>query len=244
MAEQAPRIFGYEPGYHNSNMDQTVSRLTREAVYKDQSVIIIIPALNTVATKSASSWLNLMSPPNGKVVRLFATGMEVGNAYDLTIKQVLSHPELCNFKYILTLEADNTVPPDLLVKLISNMDEHPEYSCIGGLYFSKGEEHSGVAHLWGDPKSDPIVNYRPQVPVPNTLQETYGTSMGANLWRLDMFKDPRIEWPLFETRCSTDKGCFSQDLAAWHQLRKLGHRCCINTALGVGHVDMNTGFVW
>ena len=236
-----PTIIGYEPGHHNTNMDGTIHRLTAEGVYKDQSVIMIIPALNTVATKAASSWLNLMSPPNGKFVRLFAQNMEVGEAYDQTIQQILSHPDLSKFKYILTVEADNTVPPDGLMKLIAQMDKHPEYACIGGLYFTKGE--NGPAHIWGDPK-DPMINFRPQVPIPNTLQECVGTSMGFHLWRMEVFKDDRIKWPLFKTCASSTEGMYSQDLKAWHELRKLGVRCAVDTSVAVGHVDMTSGFVW
>ena len=190
-------IIGVDPGRHNQDMQASIDRMVSDGSYKDQSVVMLIPALHTVATKAASSWLNLYAPPNQKVIRMFSVNMEVGNAYDTMIQQVLTHPDLCNFKYILTIEADNTPPPDGLVKLIKQMDAHPEYSCIGGLYWCKGE--GGCAHLWGDPKTDPIVNFRPQVPVPNTLQECYGTSMGFHLWRTEMFKHPELKFPLFKT---------------------------------------------
>ena len=235
-----PQIIGYEPGMHQSNMKGTIHRLKAEGSYKDQSVIRIIPALVNVKAKASSSWENLMAPPNNKYVRLLAQNMEVGEAYDATIRQIISHPELSKFKFILTVEADNTVPPDGLIKLIAQMEKHPEYSCIGGLYFSKGE--NGPAHLWGDPR-DPVLNFRPQVPIPGALQECCGTSMGFHLWRLDMFKDPRIQWPLFKTCASMTEGCFSQDLKAWNQLRQLGHRCAIDNSVAVGHVDENN-FVW
>ena len=242
MSDNEPKIFGYDPGFHNSHMGDTVNRLTKEGCYKDQSVVMIIPALNTVATKAASSWLNLMSPPNGKMVRLFTQNLEVGSAYDTTIKQILDHPELSKFKYILTMESDNCPPPDGLMKLIAQMEAHPEFSCIGGLYFSKGE-CGAPAHIWGD-ISDPALNFRPQVPIPNTLMECVGVSMGFHLWRLDLFKDPRIQWPLFKTCCSSTEGCYSQDLKGCTELRKIGFRCAVDTSVAVGHIDMQTGFVW
>lgn len=235
-----PQIVGYDPGYHNREQEKTIQRLVDSGHYKDQSTVIIIPALNTVATKAASSWLNMYSPPNQRVVRLFAQGMEVGEAYSQTIETILNHPELSKYKYILTLEADNVVPPDGFVKLLEQMDKHPELSCVGGLYYTKF--HGGQPQIWGDP-NDPVLNFRPQVPRPGELQECCGTGMGFNLWRMEMFKDPRLPRPLFKTTCSTEEGCYTQDLRFWSNARKYGYRCGIDCGILVGHVD-SENFVW
>jgi hypothetical protein len=161
--------------------------------------------------------------------------MEVGEAYSQTIEQILAHPELSKFKYILTMEADNVVPPDGLVKLLAQMEAHPEYSCIGGLYWTKG--YNGQPQIWGDPK-DPVVNFRPQLPDPaGGLVECCGTGMGFNLWRMSMFKDKALPRPLFETK--TQGGVATQDLAFWANARKLGYRCAIDTSVKVGHYDLD-----
>ena len=113
--------------------------------------------------------------------------MEVGHAYSAAIEQVLAHPELSQWEYILTVEHDNAPPPDGVLTLIEDMEKHPEFACIGGLYWTKGE--GGVPQIWGDPK-DPVLNFRPQLPDPNGgLVECNGTGMGFNLWRMSMFKD-------------------------------------------------------
>lgn len=236
-----PQIIGYDPGFHNREQEQTIQRLVQQGHYKDQSTIIIIPALNTVATKAASSWLNIISPPNQRIVRLFAQGMEVGEAYSQTIQMILENPELSKYKYLMTIEADNTIPPDALVKLLEQMEQHSEYACIGGLYYTKG--HGGQPQLWGDP-ADPVLNFRPQVPRPGELQEVCGTGMGCNLFRLDMFKDDRLRKPWFKSTASTTEGVQTQDLYFWTDARKYGYRCAIDTTVLVGHVDMTTGFVW
>lgn len=235
-----PQIIGYEPGFHNTS-EGTIHRLKAEGGYKDLSTIVIIPALSQVATKAASSWWNLIFPPNAKVVKLFAQNMEVGEAYSQTIQQVLDHPELSKFKYICTIEADNVVPPDGIVKLLKQMEDHPEYSCIGGLYYTKGE--GGVPQIWGDPK-DPVINFRPQIPVPGKLIECNGTGMGFNVWRVDMFKDTKLRKPWFKTTSSAEEGCFTQDLYYWHDARKYGYRCAIDCGILVGHVDITTNKVW
>ena len=225
-------ISSYDGGKHSANLEQTISRLTREGSYKDLSCIQIVPCFGTIPTRVVASWLNLYSPPNAKFVRLFAVGMEVGHAFTSCIENILAHPELSKFRYIVTLEHDNIPPPDGIVKLLAQMEEHPEYSCIGGLYFTQGP--GGVAQIWGDPK-DPVTNFRPQVPVPNTVQECCGTGMGFNVWRLDMFKDPNLRRPWFKTQ--TEGGVGTQDLYFWSDARKHGHRCAIDTSIRVGHYD-------
>lgn len=235
-----PQIVGYEAGFHNQDLDNTIHRLNAEGAYKDLSSIVVIPALHTVATKAASSWWNLMFPPNQRVIKLFAQNMEVGEAYSQTIEQILNHPEMSKYKYLVTIEADNVVPPDGVVKLLKQMEDHPEYACVGGLYFTKG--YSGVPQIWGDP-SDPVLNFRPLPPVPGQLVECCGTGMGFNVFRLDMFRDEKLRKPWFKTCSSIEDGCYTQDLYFWADARKHGYRCAIDCSVQVGHVDAE-GFVW
>jgi GT2 family glycosyltransferase len=202
-------ISSYDGGKHNEDLTRTLSRLEREGAYKDLSTIVIIPALGTIPTKVAASWWNLFFPPNQKVVKIFATGMEVGAAYSQTIEMILANNELAKFKYILTLEHDNVPPPDGLLKILEKMESNPQFSCIGGLYFTKGE--GGVAQIWGNPNEMPL-NFKPQLPVPGELVECCGTGMGFNIWRLDVFKDERLRKPWFKTESSIQNGSFSQDL--------------------------------
>ena len=108
-------ISSYEGGRHNADLDATVSRLERAAAYKDLSTVMIVPALGTVPTKAVAAWMNMYAPPNQKFTRLWALAMEVGDAYSRTIEAVLAHPDLSQWKYILTLEHDNIPPPDGLV---------------------------------------------------------------------------------------------------------------------------------
>ena len=227
-------ISSYDGGKHSADLDQTISRLSAEGGYKDLSCIMIVPCFGSIPTKAVASWMNLYGAPNAKFVRLFAVGMEVGSAFSTSIESVLNHPDLKNYKYILTLEHDNLPPPDGIVKLLAQMEAHPEYACIGGLYFTQGP--GGCAQIWGDPK-DPVLNFRPQVPVPNTVQECCGTGMGFNMWRLDMFKDPALRKPWFKT--NTEGGVSTQDLYFWTDARKAGYRCAIDTSIKVGHYDLD-----
>ena len=122
--------------------------------------------------------------------------------------------------------------PAALLKLIARMEKHPEYSCIGGLYWTKG--YGGVPQIWGDPR-DPVLNFRPQPPVPGQLVECCGTGMGFNLWRLDMFRDPDLRKPWFKTQ--TEGGVATQDLYFWSDARRHGYRCAVDCSVQVGHYD-------
>jgi hypothetical protein len=224
-------------GVHNS--DATVgARLMKGGSWKKQRIVVIIPAADIIPAKVVLSWLNLAYPPNNGVCRILALGDEVGVAYSQAIESVLAHPDLQNWEYILTIEHDNAPPSDGVVQLIADMEQHPEYACIGGLYFTKGP--GGVAQIWGDPK-DPVLNYRPQIPQSEGLQECCGTGMGFNLWRMKMFKDERIKRPWFRTICGKE-GVGTQDLSFWSEARKYGYRCAIDCNVKVGHYDLKGDF--
>jgi len=234
-----PQIVAPDYGKHNADLDATIRRLKGDASWKRLDTIMLVPAGGSIPTKVVASWLNLYPPPNNKFFRMFCVGMEVGEAYSQAIDNILAHPELSKFKYILTVEHDNIPPPDGIVKLLAQMEAHPEFACIGGLYFTKGE--GGVAQIWGDPR-DPTLNFRPQQPVPGQLVECVGTGMGFNAFRLEMFKDTRLRKPWFKTQ--TEGGVATQDLYAWSDFRKYGYRCAVDCSILVGHFDLETDTVW
>lgn len=226
-------------GAHNSSPG-TAARLVRGASWKRQRIVVIVPSADSIPAKVALAMWNLGFPPNNGVVRILALGQEVGEAYTTAIEQVLAHPELSQWEYLLTMEHDNAPPPDGVVKLLERMEANPHLACVGGLYFTKGE--GGVAQIWGDP-NDPVVNFRPQVPVDGQLIECCGTGMGFNIFRLAMFKDERLRRPWFKTARGAE-GFATQDLYFWSDARKYGYRCAIDCGVKVGHYDATNDMMW
>ena len=226
-------------GINNADPNKTAARLIKGSSWKRQRIVVVLPAASMIPAKVALAMWNLIYPPNNGVVRILAQGMEVGDAYTQAIVQVLAHPQLNEWEYLLTMEHDNLPPQDGVLKLLEVLEDRKELAAVSGLYFTKGE--SGCAQIWGDPK-DPVLNFRPQVPRPETVQECCGTGMGFALWRLSMFKDDRIEKPWFKTEKGPN-GVSTQDLAFWSKARKWGYRCAVDTRVKVGHIDEN-GFVW
>lgn len=234
------QIVSLDAGRHNEAFESSRSRILEGATWKKQRIIVLIPASDTISTKVALSHWNLIFPPNNGVHRMLCLGMEVGDAYSQAIEAVLAEPNLKHWEYILTVEHDNVPPCDGVLQLVESMDKHPEYSVISGLYWTKGE--GGVPQIWGDP-NDPVLNFRPQVPQPETVQECCGTGMGFALWRLSMFKDEKLRKPWFKTVAGKE-GCGTQDLHFWGDARKHGYRCAVDTRVKVGHYDSNTGICW
>lgn len=229
-------------GAHNANLDTSTLRIMEGKSWAKTNTIIVMPCGRTTPTKPVFALMNLLSPPNQSCPKIPLIGMEVGEAYSNAFEQFARDPQFKDFKYVLTIEHDNTPPSDGLLTLIKHMEAHPEFACIGGLYWTKGP--GGVPQIWGDIK-DPMPNWRPQPPDPRGgLVECWGTGMGFNLWRLDMFKDPRFPRPLFKTKCSKDEGVGTQDLTFWSEAKKLGYRCAIACDVLVGHYDVNEDKTW
>jgi hypothetical protein len=227
-------------GRHNANLAASTARILHGATWKKTRVVMLIPAGASIPTPVYVSHRAMITPPNQPFHIHACIGEEVGEAFSNAIAEIVAHPDLGQWEYLLTIEHDNTPPTDGLVKLITRMEAHPEYACIGGLYWTKGP--GGVPQIWGDPK-DPVLNFRPQPPVPGQLVECCGTGMGFNLWRLSMFKDPKLRRPWFKTIAGKE-GVGTQDLYAWSDFRKHGYRCAIDCDVLVGHYDATTGEYW
>jgi hypothetical protein len=230
-----PEIISTGVGYHNLDLAKSTLRIVQGGSWKRQRVIVIVPSADMIAAKVAMSHWSLGFPPNQSVHRMLCLGQEVGDAYSTAIAEIVAHPDLSQWEYILTIESDNCPQPDALVKLLERMDKHPEFSAISGLYWCKGP--AGVPHCWGD-ISDPVQNYRPQPVQPGELKECYGLSMGFTLYRMSLFKDERLRKPWFKTlNGSEGNGMGTQDLYAWSDFRKHGHRCAVDGSVLIGHWD-------
>ena len=230
-----------DAGRHNDNLEVRAAEILTGGTWKHQRAVCVMPAGKAIPFKVAAAMRGLMTPPNQAFAFIGAEGMEVGEAYSRTIEHVLNDPNLSTWEYLLFVEHDNIPPPDGFVKLIKQMEAHPEYAAISGLYWTKGE--GGVPQVWGDPK-DPVLNFRPQPPKPGELVECCGIGQGFALFRMAMFKDAKLRKPWFKTLCSMEEGVGTQDLFFWSDARKHGYRCAVDCSVLVGHLDPLTGTVW
>jgi hypothetical protein len=228
----------YEQGIHN--------RDGKSKQYKDASTVCLIPTRGKIPWRVVQSWWNMMTPMNQQFFRMGMVGMEVGHAYSTAIDQIIHEPNLRNWKYILTLEEDNIPPPDGLLKLIRVLEELPDIAAVGGLYWTKGE--AGQPMIYGNPADVPL-NFRPIPPDPGgNVIECNGLGMGFTLFRMDLFKDERIQRPWFQTVQKYDpaagSSAFTQDLYFFQNAKKYGYRFAVDCSVRVGHYDYENDIVW
>lgn len=236
------KIYMPEVGVHNRDLDTSVDRLEQSKSYRDLSTIIICPTRGVIPARVVQSWMGLMRPMNQKVIGpLFASGMEVGQAYCSMIEMILANPELSKWKYILTIEEDNAPPADGLLKLYESMDK---YDVVQGLYWTKGE--GGQPMIYGNPKVFPK-NFIPQKPIPETVMECNGLGMGFNLFKLDIFKNPDLPKPWFKTVQEVVGGgarAYTQDLFFFENASKFGYKYAVDCRVKVGHYDFANDIMW
>lgn len=241
----APKADSGDVGYNNANLDASIQRLHRGRTYQNLSTVWITPTRGQLKPKVVSNWMGLMKPMNQNVFGpLFIENEEVGNAYEKAFNMVLENPGLSNYKYLVTIEEDNLMPADGLLRLYETIGD---YDCIAGLYWTKSSSTSAVYSqpmIYGDVNEMPM-NFIPQAPIPDTIQPCRGLGMGANLWKIDSLKKKLKDMPHPWFQTQQDKsGQWTQDLRFFFNAAKYGFRCACNTAVKVGHLDVNTGMVW
>lgn len=219
------------------NTDERYTEWQRLGLYRNLGTVWVTPTRGTMGTRVAFSWMNIMGGFNQPLVRMCIEGMEVGKAYNEALNTILAAPQLANFKYMLTVEEDNTAPPDAIIKLYDSIQK---YDVVGGLYWTKGE--GGMPMIWGDPKEPNT--YVPQPPQKDTVQPCNGLGMGFTLFRLDMFRNPGFkqgEW--FKTVGEVGQ-VMTQDLYFFKRAAELGYKFACDTRVKVGHYESSTGQIW
>jgi hypothetical protein len=230
--------------------------------YKDNSTVIIIPTRGKyknaegkeieglIASKVVSAWQGLISPMNQKRAMLFASGHEVGQAYDAMIKMILEHPELKNWKYVMTLEDDNIPPPDAHIRLLETI-EWGSYDAVSGLYFTKGEVNMPMAY--GDPDEyarTGALNFRPrdirEALAAGQIMPVCGIAMGCALWRMSLFRDIPPPWYVTVNDLIPGKGVvgYTQDLHFCQKAVTAGKRFACDLRVHVGHLDIGSGVIY
>jgi len=230
--------------------------------YKDNSTVIVIPTRGKyknaegkeieglIASKVVSAWQGLISPMNQKRALLFASGHEVGQAYDAMIRMILDHPELKNWKYLMTLEDDNLPPPDAHIRLLESI-EWGGYDAISALYFTKGEVNMPMAY--GDPeeyKRTGVIDFRPrdvrEALAAGQIMPVNGIACGCALWRMSIFREVPPPWYVTMNDLIPGKGVvgMTQDLACCQKMVLAGKRLAVDMRVKVGHLDIGTGVIY
>jgi hypothetical protein len=218
--------------------------------YKDNSTIVITPTRGMIHYKVVQAWQSLIAPMNQKRSWLYATGHEVGKAYDSMVEFALSNPDLSKYKYILTLEDDNIPPMDAHIRLLESIEAGP-FDAVGGIYFTKGDYNMPMAY--GDPvefKNTGILDFKPRNVVEaiknGYIMEVNGIAMGCSLYRIELFKEFPKPWFVTVADVVEGKGAhgFTQDLFFCERAVRAGKRFAVDFRVKVGHLDVNSEVVY
>lgn len=210
--------------------------------YADCSTVMVVPAIKPIPPKVYLSHRSIMTPMNQKFTVMCPENMEVGDAYNAAVEFILGHEELSTWRYLLTVETDNIVPPDALLKLIEDIESGP-FDAVGALYWTKGE--GGQPMCYGNPKVMPK-NFVPWLPEPDSVTPCHGLGMGCTLFRLEFFKKMPQPWFKTEQSYTPHEGAraFTQDLWHFEQGAKYGERVACSTRVLVGHYDYREDKTW
>lgn len=210
--------------------------------YRDNSMVVICPLRSPMIHKRVvEAWQGIEWPMNGKRAMFLVTGSEVGSAYDDQVADILGHPDLGKWRYVLTLEDDNIPPPKAVTMLTEAIEAGP-FDAVGGLYFTKGE--IGMPQCYGDPEHyarTGELEFRPRDIVSAVKQghivPCNGIAMGCSLYRMSLFRElPR---PWFRTTAQS-----TQDLHFCSNAVRAGKRFAVDCRVRVGHLDIQSGVVF
>lgn len=228
-------IIEHYEGKHNT--PERYAEWQKLGHYRNLNTVWVTPTRGTCGTRVAFSWMNVMGGFNAALAKMCVEGLEVGKAYNEALIQILSHPALTKFQYVLTCEEDNTPPPDGLLKLFESIQH---YDAVGGLYWTKGE--GGVPMIWGDPATP--FTYAPQPVKKDTLQECNGLGMGFTLFRLDMFRNPGFAFGQWFKTVGENGEMMTQDLYFFKKAAELKYKFAVDTRVKVGHYSADDGVIW
>jgi hypothetical protein len=153
---------------------------------------------------------------------------------------------------MLTLEWDNIVPyiPSTQGPLMMLYEGIAKgYDVVGGLYWTKGIPSMPL--IYGEPDADikdtdgyfKVIHNFEQ----DSLVECNGMGMGFTLFKMDIFRDSRLEKPFFKTlQEHTPEGAkmYTQDLYFFEKIRKLNYKVAVDTRVKVGHLDFKSGIIY
>lgn len=221
------------------------------STYRDSSTVVVMPSRDPkIDHRVVTALSGMMAPMNQARAMIYCVGDEVGIAYNSLLTEILNHPVMSKWKYVMTIEADNLVPPDAQKRLLETI-EHGKYDAVSGLYWTKGEIQMPMAY--GDPQKFSATGELEFTPrdtrealAAGHVMEVNGIAMGCALWRMELFRQIPAPWFVTVDDVVPETGPvgFTQDLYFCRRARMLGKRFAVDMRVKVGHLDFASGVVY
>lgn len=193
----------------------------------DRKILIAVPCMNQVPAEFAFSIAQLQKVDQCAV--LFKIGTLVYIARDELAKASLA----CGADYILWLDSDMTFDPDVLKRMLKEIDRE-DIDILSGLYFRRVEPYTPTLFEHLDVK-DEIVEWEEFRHVPAEPFEIEGCGFGCVLMKTDIF----VEVQKAFNQMFTPLNGVGEDLAFCWRARQLGYRIWCDPRVQLGHVGYN-----
>lgn len=180
---------------------------------------------------------DLSAPMNTNMVTLQCVGQQIADARNHFAQQALD----LGAKYLFFMDEDVAIPPFALRELCFQLEHHPEWGVIGGIYALKCEVPEPL--VFKGPAQGPYWHWRA-----GEVFECSAIGMGCTLIRAEVFKDFPAPW--FRTVQDLDaqldnipKGTvWTEDLWFCHQLKeKTKWKLAAHGGILCPHYDLVTG---
>lgn len=193
-------------------------------------ILIAVPCADQLDVNFVDSLFHLKQPDGVEVGIQFAAGSLIYDARNGLAKRAVDQ----GFDYMLWFDSDMTFPPDILERLLEDI-EGREF--VSGLYFSRRPPFKPTIYQKCDvAQSDDgsvHLEWEHYKPIPSGIVEIAACGFGCVLMKTELLKD------VFEKSglpFSPILG-FGEDLSVCVRLRQLGHKLHCDTRLLLGHTS-------
>lgn len=136
-----------EPALESTPVASEGKTIIEHDSYRNYNHVRIVVTRGMIDYRVVAEWSSLRAPLNSRNLTIWVNNGEVGKAYNAAFECALKDPRVGGYDWILTLEDDNIVRSDTLLRMFEHSDD---YDVIGALYYTKNPENS-VPVCWGYP---------------------------------------------------------------------------------------------
>lgn len=212
--------------------------------HKRANILVAIPTLGMVPIEFVVGFGRLQFPVNGVVENMIVKNMEVGDARNYVVNEVLKRPIEFRPKYIFFLGDDMIPPWDGLLKLYEEM-EVGNWDWLTGLYYWKGEPPTPLT--WRDDCIGRLIPGK-HFKVGEVIWVDL-TGLDFTLLRVETLA--KIDGPWFKTGPSKLDGKngvevvrHTEDVYFANKLKKINGRIGVHTGVRVAHIDVKSGMIF
>ena len=212
-------------------------------IHRRAHIALCIPTLGTVPIEFLIAFGRLQFPVNGVTENLVVKNMEVGEARNYLVDQILSRPKEKQPTYIFFLGDDMLPPWDGLTRMHEEMERNG-WDWLTGLYYWKGEPPTPL--VWRNDKIGRMLPGR-DFQAGEVLWVDV-TGLDFTLLRVETLR--KIDPPWFETgpkRAMSGQGPiirYTEDVYFAAKMKRIGAKIGVHSGVRVAHYDGRTGLIY